>query len=633
MLPGLIWKLRSRRHLHFAGLLLNYCGVRTLWSRLSIRRKLSLLIGGLVLVVAATYSWAAYGGMRRAALTTARMRLRSVTEQLAVMLQTSGKQLVTVTRTSAADTAVRDFLKAPGPRTRQRALVILQRSGPQAQQIATIRLRGPSGGLLLDVPLHGTPVSALADTAVLRAATGPDSGAVGSFRAVGDSVVYPVAAAVVERGRLLGYMVVWRWVSSSPQARDRTNQLIGAKSALYVGNAAGDVWTDLAAAVPPPPAGVRDASGLLTYERAGTGSLIAAASPIVGVPWTVRVEFPRAEVFAPARLFLRQLALIALAVLLVALTGAWAVSRSMAGPLLQLTGAAEAIAAGDYSRRIQLDRRDELGRLEEAFTTMARNVQDAQRRLEDKVRERTAELQDRNEELEAFGYSISHDLRAPLRAMFGFSQALLEDYGDRLDATGREYAERIVTGARAMDEMIQDLLAYSKLSRAELKLGRVDLTRVLRDAATQLQAEIRSRGARLSVEDPLPAVVGHAATLAQVVTNLLANGIKFVPPGRSADVRVRAESRDGRVRLCVEDNGIGVAAEHHERIFHVFERLHPVETYPGTGIGLAIVRKGMERMGGRAGVESRPGEGSVFWIELPAAERAHERERQYDSAG
>jgi len=607
--------------------------VRALWSRLSIRRKLSLLIGGLVLAVAATFSWAAYGGMRRAAVATANERLRTVTDQLAGLLQNNAKQLVTTTRTLAADTAIQAFLESPGTRTRERATAALQRIAAQSKQVAEVRLWDIRGRRLFNVVLNGPGAGALADTVVLRAAAGPDSGAVGRFRAVGDSVLFPVAVPVVEAGRLLGYLTEWRRVSSTPQARDQTNRLIGSKSALYMGDVDGDVWTDLTRAVPRPPVDVREAHKLQRYERAGIGTMVVAASPVTGTPWAVVVEFPWHEVLAPAHVFLRQLVLIALVLLVLALLGTWLLSRFITAPLVQLSGAAEAIAAGDYSGHVALARRDELGRLAEAFATMAHNVQEAQRRLEEKVRERTAELQDRNEELEAFGYTISHDLRAPLRAMFGFSQALLEDYGDRLDTTGREYAERIAGGARAMDELIQDLLAYSKLSRAELTVGPVDLARVLRDTSTQLQTEIRSRGARLSVEEPLPTVLGHAATLAQVVANLLANGIKFVAPGRTPELRIGAQSRDGKVRLWVEDNGIGIDAEHHERIFHVFERLHATEAYPGTGIGLAIVRKGMERMGGRAGVESRPGEGSRFWIELPAAEQVDERERQYDSAG
>jgi signal transduction histidine kinase len=203
--------------------------------------------------------------------------------------------------------------------------------------------------------------------------------------------------------------------------------------------------------------------------------------------------------------------------------------------------------------------------------------------------------------------------------MDGFSQALLEEYGDRLDDTGRQYAERVKAGARRMDLLIRDLLAYSKMTRTDIKVGPIELDRVIRNALDQVEGDARARSARVTVEEHLPRVLGHEATLTQVVMNLLANGIKFVPAGRSPEIKVRTEARDGQVRLWILDNGIGIPPEYHDRIFRVFERLHRVDEYPGTGIGLAIVRKGVERMGGRVGLESEPDRGTSFWIDLPRA--------------
>jgi signal transduction histidine kinase/CHASE3 domain sensor protein len=293
--------------------------------------------------------------------------------------------------------------------------------------------------------------------------------------------------------------------------------------------------------------------------------------------------------------------------------------------------------------------------------------------LEQHVAERTRELQETNTELEAFTYSVSHDLRAPLRTMQGFTQALQEDYGDRLDSLGQDYARYITEAAVSMDTLISDLLTYSRLSRAEIRIQPIDLSRVIAEGLSQLDAELRERQVQVTVEEPLPQVMAHRITLVQVVTNLLANAIKFVKPDVQPQVRVWAEELGSResavgsgertdyswahlgdgeggeditpsspvslssplappapdsrlptpdsppqvVRLWIQDNGIGIASEYHERIFRVFERLHGVETYPGTGIGLAIVRKGMERMGGQVGVESQPNQGSRFWIELP----------------
>jgi signal transduction histidine kinase len=205
--------------------------------------------------------------------------------------------------------------------------------------------------------------------------------------------------------------------------------------------------------------------------------------------------------------------------------------------------------------------------------------------------------------------------------MDGFATALLEDYGDALGERGQDYAQRIAEAARRMDLLIQDLLAYSRLRRGELRPEPLGLAEVVHEALRGLETDIHARSATVEVAEPLGQVMAHRETLRSVVGNLVSNGLKFVAPGVLPRVRIRSEARDGMERLWVEDNGIGVDSRYHATIFRVFERLHGVETYPGTGIGLAIVRRGTERMGGRAGVESTPGAGARFWIELPASRR------------
>ncbi len=235
--------------------------------------------------------------------------------------------------------------------------------------------------------------------------------------------------------------------------------------------------------------------------------------------------------------------------------------------------------------------------------------------LEQRVVERTAQLAEANQDLEAFAYSVAHDLRAPLRGMQGLSEALLEDYGNQLDEFGQEYARQIVAAAEQLDNLIQDLLAYSRLSRADMTLTEVDLNVVLAEAMTQVETQLKQRQAIMAVQSPLPKVIGHRKTLVQVLTNLLSNAIKFVE-GVPPQVQIAAQTDGDWVQVWVVDNGIGIAPEHQTRIFHVFERLHGVEDYPGTGMGLAIVYKGIKRMGGSVGVESKLGQGSRFWLKL-----------------
>jgi len=237
--------------------------------------------------------------------------------------------------------------------------------------------------------------------------------------------------------------------------------------------------------------------------------------------------------------------------------------------------------------------------------------------LEEKVQHRTAELQATNAQLEELVYSIAHDLRAPLRAMQGFSKLLVDQYGPVLQDDGKEYAARVMQAAERMDAMTLDLLAYGRMARSDISLAPVSIKRVWDLAAAQCEKMIEETGARVEVIEPLPVVLGEEPILTQVFANLLNNALKFVRQGEKPEVRVRSDSANPRARIWVEDKGIGIPEQYQERVFRVFERLDGAR-FSGTGIGLSIVRKGVERMGGRVGVESN-GKGSKFWIELPLA--------------
>ncbi len=237
------------------------------------------------------------------------------------------------------------------------------------------------------------------------------------------------------------------------------------------------------------------------------------------------------------------------------------------------------------------------------------------------VRLRTAELRRSNMQLETFVYSIAHDLRAPLRTMQGFAQLLVQKHAAGLDEQGRDYARFIDTAAQTMDCLLTDLLEFSQISQQEIELGAVPLESVMREVLFSCEKMIRESRARIENISPWPVVLAHATILRQVLVNLLSNALKFVS-SEAPFVRIWSEERpDEIIRVWVEDNGIGISPEFHERIFQVFQRLHTKE-YAGTGIGLAIVRKGMERMNGRVGVISTSGKGSRFWIELSKASDA-----------
>lgn len=257
----------------------------------------------------------------------------------------------------------------------------------------------------------------------------------------------------------------------------------------------------------------------------------------------------------------------------------------------------------------------------------------ALKRLNEDLVARAEQLTAANKELEGFCYTIAHDLRAPLRAMEGLTAALVDDFGGHLDEIGHQSAERIRQSAARMDQMIQELLAYSRLSFVQLELSPVRMDEVVKDAISQIDYDLRQKKARLQVKRSRYRVVGHQAMLAQVMSNLLANAVKFCAEGITPEVIVREERRGDFVRTWVEDNGIGIAPEHSERIFRIFERLHDRDRYTGTGIGLAIVQKAIARMGGKVGVESEVGRGSRFWFELPIFKQEEKFEQSRDADG
>jgi light-regulated signal transduction histidine kinase (bacteriophytochrome) len=252
---------------------------------------------------------------------------------------------------------------------------------------------------------------------------------------------------------------------------------------------------------------------------------------------------------------------------------------------------------------------------EEALEEAQQRVNRYAEELELQVAERTKILKETVQSLEGVCYTIAHDLRAPLRTLQGFTRILLEDYASAFDEEGRIYAERIVAAATRMDTLIRDLLEFAKLSHLELPLVSLNLGQQVQQVLGHMAGEIEAKGAEIIVQR-LPRVIANATVLNQVLSNLIGNALKFVAENVRPKIEMWAETIDGRARLFIKDNGIGIDAIHHERIFGLFQRLHKPEVYPGTGIGLAIVRKGMERMGGSVGLQSGFGHGSCFYIDL-----------------
>ena len=334
-------------------------------------------------------------------------------------------------------------------------------------------------------------------------------------------------------------------------------------------------------------------------------------------------------------------------------------------PIVVLTGQAneadglEAVRQGiqDYLVKGQADARqivrviryaierkrveDALKHTEDALRESEQQLREWNADLERRVAERTASLEETISNLEDFSHSITHDLRAPLRAIRSFAEILRSECGECGRPEAQEHIDRIVTAASRMDKLIQDVLQYSRVARSQMRLVPVDAEKLLR-GIIETYPSFQPPQVEIQIKGPLPRVLGNEAALTQCFSNLLGNAIKFVAPGTRPEVRIWAEqvnAEAGRenaengttpcapgsaplliVRLWFADNGVGIPKEAQERIFRMFQRLD--RSYDGTGVGLTVVRKAIEKMGGRVGLESEPGSGSRFWLELKAAAKA-----------
>jgi signal transduction histidine kinase len=590
------------------------------WARRSLAIKIPLLTSVLLLAALTAMSIASYVELQREVTDLATGRLKQAAEQMATVLGASGRQRLGAMQQLLQRPEVIAILKSRDPSQEAAIREIATTYLGTAVEVGDVELWDPSGERLLVAGATFPEVTGeLLKEQLAELAAGP--AVIGKIRPEGEGLLYPVGGRVQSDGVTLGYLVERRRITNPSQTVQTIALLsgfIGSQASIVAGNADGSAWTDLTKKVSGVP--INGSGRLWDYQREGMPRTFAWATPIPNTPWIVAIEFPRAVVLEPTqRLLWRSLAIAAVLLILSAAVG-WAMTRRITTPLRQVTEAAEAVAESRHHVHVEIDREDEIGRLADSFNKMATKVELGRLDLELRVETRTSELRAANRELEAFSYSVSHDLRAPLRAIAGFVQILEEDHAGSLDDTAKRHLDRVKANARRMGQLIDDLLAFSQIGRTTMLRQALDMKQM---AATIAQEAIAASGRAidLSIEE-VPPASGEAGLMNQVLVNLISNAVKFTSRVERPAITIGSRIDNGETIYFVRDNGVGFDDRYAEKLFGVFQRLHRPDDFEGTGVGLAIVHRIITRHGGRVWAEGKVNAGATFYFTLPTAKVA-----------
>jgi len=593
--------------------------------------RLPAAIAVLLLLVSGTLAGLTYAESRRAAVASVTARLQHLVTLLTTNLETNAAATRQQGSSLGKDPSVLGVLTGTADAEALRAKLAAQLQASTTNTYG-IEIWRPTGQAVLVTAADAAPEVDPEWGGFPSWAT-PNAVTISPIVAARKGGAYAIVTPVRANDELVGYVVTRRRIGSAAAGRDTAKMvvdLMGPESRVLVGQP-DTVWVDLLGQKSGPVGPVTpDSHGAYWTSDEGTRWL-GVTDAIDGTPWHLRVEFPDRVVFAQSKDLLRNTIGIALLVTGLGAIGGWVMSRRLIGPLQELTRAAAKVAEGTAPARVPLERADEIGELATAFNTMAARVTEGRQQLEARVAERTEELARAldqkehdakqlarsNRELEAFSYTISHDLRAPLRSIDGFSDALLADYADRLDDTGKGYLLRVRRAATRMGQLIDDLLELARVSRVELAASPVALDTL----AARLVRDLRERDPRRAVDVLIQAGTpahGDGRLLALLLQNLFENAWKFTSRRANARIEFGMASEGPPVTYFVRDNGVGFDMAHSSKLFGIFQRLHSVDEFPGTGVGLAIVQRVVERHGGRIWVDARPDEGATFFFTLEA---------------
>ncbi|HEX6911968.1 MAG TPA: HAMP domain-containing sensor histidine kinase [Longimicrobium sp.] len=617
---------------------------------LSLERKLPLLITALLAVTLAAGVFFAHAEVRQTATRAAQQRLQSVAQQLATLAAPGVPTRLQVMRGLADHPALAARLEAPAGPAAPPVIAALQAFRRPDERDLPIVLWDRGRRTVARIGAY--PDSAgpwPARTA--EALPGPNG--IGRFFSAGGRNFFWIAAPVVRGADTLGWVAELRRIGGSSSAP--LEGLIGEGIDVYFANRTGGQWVALdgttASAAPGWPF-----DSAASYTRPGRGAHVAHAQAVPGTPWAFVAEESRASILARPRTFLRRATLAALALCLAGAAGAWLVSRSITRPVRALRLASEAIAGGDYARRTELRRADELGELAERFDWMAARVQASHDELREQVETAQSlaeELEHANEQMEAalaeadaardeaeaanrskseFLATMSHEIRTPINAIMGYTDLLMLELEGPLSPGQKTQLERVGFSSRHLTGLVEQLLDFARIEAGSLRVERrvASAGDAVSAAVTVLGPEAARKGVALFAEcDGGLRYHGDPQRVDQILLNLVSNAVKFTEAGGRAQIRCHAcegalpaTGHAGRwVCLRVEDTGIGIAPDQVERIFEPFVQVESGYTrrHGGAGLGLAISRRFARWMGGDLTVESTPGAGSAFTLWLPAA--------------
>jgi signal transduction histidine kinase len=596
----------------------------SLFGRLSIQQRLPLLICAFLLSAIVIYGYANYYSLKKATLTIGKARISILATQISAMFGRSALSLVKTERETAKQNAVVQFLKSKGQQFRQETLNELDKLHRDStwvsielldQHLVPVLRSGKSTGDI-KVPvkdvLNVTPVS-------------PDSCKIGKLHIEKGATYYPVIATVTDNGHTIGYVVCWQRLVASPQVVAQFSQLMGTGAKLYIGNTDGSVWTDMIRPVTGPPFKVNHILDLIEYTDHDGGARLAKAQPIAPTSWVAAIEFSEQSMLSGISSFIKWIFIFGALLTAVGILAAWIMSRNITRPLKQLTIAAKEISQGNYSSAVSIhvDSDDELGELATAFNMMSAEIFHMWQNLENKVKERTTQLELVNKELEAFSYSVSHDLRTPLRAISGYSIMLKEDYEEKLDAEGKRIIGNVIANARMMGQLIDDLLAFSRLGKKELVSTKIDMQSLATNVVNELLQHDLEKDYQINI-GLLPPIEADQGMIKQVLINLLSNAMKYSSKETRPEIEIGSKDEEKRTIYYIKDNGVGFDMAYAGKLFGVFQRLHSQEEFEGTGVGLALVKRIIDKHKGEVWADGQENVGATFYFGLPK-KSDHER--------